>query len=198
MSTKYQVIGLLGGAGSGKDYIYANCLRPNGFLQISLAWHFKADLIGKGAITYEEAFVTKPPHIRTMLQLVGTELGRNIYGQSIWCDTLIAWMDIFSAHWGVTRFAIPDVRFINELNFIQNDLNGKVIRISAPHRMGCTILDTTQRAHASEAEMDSIKDLEFDGLLFNDDGDPDLDMQLTALFKDFGWKYDTKLQSIGI
>ena len=63
---KYRVLGISGKAGSGKDYLYLNYIKPLGFYQISLAWHFKADLIGKGALTFEEAFVTKPPHIRTM------------------------------------------------------------------------------------------------------------------------------------
>lgn len=184
----YKVIGLSGKAGVGKDYVYLNHLKPVGFTQISLSWHFKADLIGKGAITFEEAFMTKPPNIRTLLQIQGTELGRNIFGQSIWCDTLVAWMDIFNFHWDVDQFVIPDVRFINEMNFIQDDLDGKVIRIIAPGRSYGTSLDTTQRAHPSEAEMDGIIDSSFDGLLYNDPGDPDLREQLEALLGNYGWR----------
>lgn len=185
--SKYQVLGLAGKAGSGKDYVYLNHLKPMGFSQVSLAWHFKADLIGKGAITFEEAFVTKPPKIRTLLQHVGTELGRNVYGEKVWCDTLVAWMDIFNFHWGVERFVIPDVRFINEMNFIQQDLGGKVIRIVAPERSGDTTLDDTQRAHPSEAEMDGIIDSSFNGLLYNDPDDPGLQIQLDLLLKEYGW-----------
>lgn len=186
----YQVIGLSGKAGSGKDFIYSNYLKPRNFLQISLAWHFKADLIGKGVITFEEAFVTKPPHTRTLLQMVGTELGRNVYGEKVWCNTLIAWMDIYNHHWGITRFAIPDVRFVNELEFVQNDLDGRVIRIIAPGRSGNSILDITQRAHSSEAVMDTIPNEQFDGLLFNDVGERDTDLQMRELFQDYGWKYE--------
>jgi len=186
--SKYKVVGLAGKAGSGKDYVYLNYLKPMGFMQVSLAWHFKADLIGKGAITFEEAFVTKPSNIRTLLQIQGTELGRNIYGQSIWCDTLVAWMDIFNFHWDVDQFVIPDVRFINEMNFIQDDLGGKVIQVHAPERSGGTTLDDTQRAHPSESEMDSIHISEYDGVILNNPNDPDAGSQLDSLIEHFGWR----------
>ena len=156
-------------------------------MQVSLAWHFKVDLIGKGAITFEDAFVTKPPEVRTLLQMVGTELGRNVFGQKIWCDTLVAWMDVYNFHWGTTKFVIPDVRFVNELDFIQDDLDGKVIQIVAPYRSGGTTLDATQRAHPSESEMDSIDSDRYDGRLFNDPTDSPLDQQLNMLFHKFGW-----------
>jgi hypothetical protein len=185
--SKYKVVGLTGKAGSGKDHVYLNHLKPLGFMQVSLAWHFKADLIGKGAITFEEAFITKPPQIRTLLQMVGTELGRNVYGQKVWCDTLVAWMDIYNFHWDVNQFVIPDVRFVNEMAFIQDDLGGKVIQIVAPHRSDGTTLDATQRAHPSESEMDSINPDKYDGRLFNDPNDSDLEGQLNMLFHQFGW-----------
>lgn len=185
--SKYQVLGLSGKAGSGKDYVYEHYVQPRGFMQVSLAWHFKADLIGKGVITFEEAFVTKPSNVRTLLQIQGTEFGRNVYGQKIWCNTLVAWMDIYNYHWGVTQFVIPDVRFTNEMEFIQDDLDGKVLRIVAPERSGGTILDTTQRAHPSEAEMDGILDSQFDGILYNDPDDTKLPSQLNILFDGFGW-----------
>jgi len=184
-----EVIGLSGFAGCGKDYIYLNHLKPQGFFQVSLAWHFKADLIGKGALTFEEAFQTKPPKVRTMLQMVGTELGRVVYGDKVWCNILKAWMEIYEYHWGVSRFCVPDVRFWSEMDFIQNDLKGYVLRIKAPHRSGCTTLDATQRAHPSEAEMLEMDDHVFDGLVFNDEGDPAIDLQLHEIFQGFGYEY---------
>jgi len=186
-----QVIGLSGFAGSGKDYIYLNYLKPQGFFQLSLAWHFKADLIGKGALTFDEAFITKPPKVRTMLQYVGTELGRVVYGDKVWCNILKAWMDIYEYHWGVNKFCIPDVRFWSELGFIQGDLYGKALRIKAPHRSGCSTLSGEQRAHPSEAEMLEMRDGDFDGLIFNDEGDPDLDLQMKSIFQGFGYEYKT-------
>ena len=186
---EYEVIGLSGKAGSGKDHVFKHYLQPRGFLQISLSWHFKVDLIGKGVISFEEAFETKPPKVRTLLQLVGTELGRTVYGENVWCDTLRAWMDVYNFHWGATRFAIPDVRFFSELNFIQDDLDGNVIRVIAPIRSDSTSLDSTQRAHVSEAEMNRMVNSDFDGLVHNDPGDP-VDKQLGVLFEEFGYEYD--------
>ena len=184
-----EVIGLSGFAGSGKDYIYLHHLRPQSFYQISLAWHFKADLIGKGALSFEQAFVSKPPKVRTMLQLVGTELGRNVYGEKIWCDILKAWIEIFEYHWGIDRFCIPDVRFWNEIDFIHNDLGGKIIRVKAPGRAGSTELDAKQRAHPSEAEMLEMDDSVFDAILFNDENDPPVETQIKKIFKEFGYEY---------
>ena len=185
----YQVIGLSGKAQSGKDYIYSHYLNPNGWFQVSLAWHFKADLIGKGVITFDEAFKTKPPHVRTMLQMVGTELGRNVYGQKVWCNTLKAWMDMFSYHWGVHKFVIPDIRFVNELEMLE-DFNGLKIRIKAPERSASSILDTTQRAHPSEAEMDTIIDDAFDVIIHNDPKDEaTVEDQLIRGLEDNGYEY---------
>jgi len=183
------VIGISGFAGSGKDFIHKHYLKPQGFKQISLSWHFKADLIGKKAITFEEAFVTKPPEVRTTLQIVGTEVGRKIYGDDVWCNTLKAWMEIFEHHWGIDQFCIPDVRFWSEMDFIQHDLSGYVIRVKAPNRSGHSILDSTQKAHASEAEMLEMEDSVFDGLVFNDEEDPDMDLQLYEIFQGFGYDY---------
>jgi hypothetical protein len=191
---RYKVLGLSGKAGSGKDFVYTNYLRPQSFFQVSLAWHFKADLIGKKVITFEEAFVTKPPKVRTMLQLVGTELGRNIYGDKVWCNILIAWMDIFHFHWGIDKFVIPDVRFQNELDFIQKDLDGLVFRIVAPYRAALMNMSPDQLVHASEAEMDTISDDKFDGVVFNDELHAQtLDLQLERLFAHHGWNYDTAI-----
>jgi len=186
-----QVIGLSGFAQSGKDFIYANYLKPQGFYQISFADHFKADLIGKGVMTFEEAFKTKPEKVRTMLQLVGTELGRDVYGQLVWCDIAQAWMKIYEEHWGITKFAIPDVRFWNELHFIQNQLGGKVISIRAPIRSGQSSLTAEQNLHPSEAEMAEMKASDFDAVIHNDEGCQDLNIQMESIFKEFGYEYDT-------
>ena len=186
-----EVIGLSGFAQSGKDHIYSHCLKSRGWMQISYAWHFKADLIGKGVISFEEAFKTKPEKVRTMLQLVGTELGRNVYGQLVWCNIAHAWMKIYEEHWGMDRFVIPDVRFWNELHFIQHQLGGKVIRIKAPIRSGQSSLTTEQNRHPSEAEMVEMKNSDFDAVIYNDEGDMDLNIQMKSIFQEFGYEYNT-------
>lgn len=160
-----QIIGISGQAGSGKDYISQNILTPLGFYQWSLAWHFKVWLIGKGEATYNDVFRTKPPAVRKMLQLEGTENGRHLFGENVWVDTMYAWFEVLNNHWGIHKFVVPDVRFPNEVEAIKR-LGGKVFRIYAPLRVANNSLSAEARTHASETALDDYHD--FDGIIFND------------------------------
>jgi hypothetical protein len=168
-----QVLGLSGKSGSGKDHIASNIItRQYGYVPFSLAWHIKTGLIGKNAATYEEVFITKPPHIRHLMQHDGTENGRDIYGQDIWLDTAYAWMRLVYEQWGIVRFVIPDVRFPNEVEYIQRK-GGKVIRVFAPQRVASSSLSFEARLHRSETALDDYPLDNFDGLLDNDIGTED-------------------------
>jgi len=162
-----EIIGISGRAGTGKDYITQNFYRPLGYFQFSLAWHFKVWLVAKGEATYEEVFVTKPPHVRKMLQLEGTEFGRLKYGEDVWCQSVLTWMRLFSDSWGVNKFVIPDVRFPNEVDFIQSH-GGKVYRIVAPYRAENNTLSPEARQHISETALDDYPLDSYAGLIYND------------------------------
>jgi hypothetical protein len=162
-----QIIGISGKAGSGKDYLTQKFFRPDGFFQFSLAWHFKVWLVAKGEATYEEVFITKPPHVRKMLQLEGTEFGRLKYGEDVWCQSVLTWFRVFNESWGVDKFVIPDVRFPNEVEFIKKN-GGKVYRIIAPTRVANSSLNEEARKHISETALDEYPLDQFDGLIFND------------------------------
>jgi len=162
-----QVIGISGKAGSGKDYISHQYLAPLGFKQWSLAWHFKVWIVGKGLATHEETFVTKPPHIRNELQLEGTERGRMVYGDDVWCETAREWFTVLHEQWGIDKFVIPDVRFPNEVKFIRN-MGGKVIRLHAPNRILNSSLTESARQHISETALDHFIPAQFDGIINND------------------------------
>jgi hypothetical protein len=161
----FEVVGLSGKAGSGKDYISQNFLIPLGYKQFSFAWHFKVWLIGKGEATHEEVFFTKPPHVRKLLQEEGTERGRNVYGENVWCNTAAEWMRVLAENCGLTKFVIPDVRFPNEVEFIQS-IGGKVYRIVAPERSANNNLTEEARRHISETALDDFTG--FNGYIFND------------------------------
>ena len=165
-----QVIGLSGKANSGKDYIASRIITPRyGYVPFSIAWHVKANLVGKGALTYEEAFITKPPHARHLLQQEATESGRDIYGEDMWLRAADSWMRTIYDSWGINRFILPDVRFINEVNYVKH-LGGKVIRIIAPTRVAHSSLSEEARRHYSETALDDYPLDNFDGLLYNDIG----------------------------
>jgi hypothetical protein len=176
------ILGLSGKAQVGKDYIFEHYLAVH-YHRVALADHFKIATIGRGEATREEVFVTKPPHVRAALQRMGTEEGRNLYGEDIWCRTTFAWLEHWAATWKIEAFCIVDCRFRNEVEFIQRH-GGKVVRIVAPTRAADSSLDDRARAHQSETELD-----DFDGFDFYVVNEPgafisDLQHQL-----DYGYVY---------
>lgn len=59
---------------------------------------------------------------RYMLQLMGTEAGRDVFNKDIWIYSVEKRMQ------GIENVVIPDVRFPNEIHFIRS-MGGKVIRV---------------------------------------------------------------------
>lgn len=169
MFTKYPltILGLAGGAGVGKDTLADKYLRREGFLPMALADEIKIRLIASGACTFEEAFVTKPPHIRTLMQQEGTERGRDVYGESYWFDCMVAKATVLAARWGetFTRIVVPDVRFPNEVELIQK-AGGKVFRIEAPGRYADNGMSPEARLHRSERSLDGYTG--YDAVVLND------------------------------
>jgi hypothetical protein len=124
-------IGVSGKKGSGKTTLTRLALIKQGYIPIPLARHFKVDMVAKDGAPAAEVFgaaETKSATTRDALQKRGTELGRNVYGEDVWLRHLEAHILDFVAH-GITRFVIPDVRFPNEVEYVQQALGGKVYRI---------------------------------------------------------------------
>ena len=65
--------------------------------------------------------------LRTMLQYVGTELGRNQLGDNCWINATMSNAGIIRNRFGFC--AIADVRFANECDAIRNQKGGFVIKI---------------------------------------------------------------------
>lgn len=86
--------------------------------------------------------------IRRLLQRMGTEVGRELIGDTIWVDEL-------DKHSG--RIVVTDLRFPNEYDKVKS-LGGKVWRVN---RIDVTAVN----AHVSEIALDSHV---FDGYLRND------------------------------
>lgn len=164
-TNKLEIIGLSGQAGSGKDYIFEHHLKPLGYHRWALADHFKIWIVGKEQATYDEVFKTKPAHIRKLLQVAGTEEGRDAFGENVWCKTTLAWMTHLSNTMGITKFCVTDVRFPNEVDFITKS-GGKVFRIEAPERVKNSPLSPEARKHISETALDGYT--AFSGQIFND------------------------------
>ena len=183
MRDNVQIIGLSGYAGSGKDYISNKFfVEYYNFHNISLAWHFKIECIAKGQATFDEVFYTKPPRVRKLLQILGTEQGRDLWGYDIWVDTLFAWIRLFHTSWGMNKFIIPDVRFPNELESIKA-AGGKVFRVISDREH--QTMTAEAREHESERAL-TDKMVIFDGTIINtkDTTDDQLRAQIDKLMEE--------------
>lgn len=123
-----QIIGISGQAGAGKDFVAEKVFKELGYKNINLAWHMKIECMAKGLGDWEDVFINKPKRVRRLLQVLGTEQGRDMWGEDIWVDAVFAWIRLFHEHWGEDKFVIADVRFENEMEAIQR-VGGKVYRI---------------------------------------------------------------------
>ena len=174
-----QIFAFSGKIGSGKNYVSENIflplLPPQSTLVMALADHFKVDACSKDGIPYEKVFINKDEQTRKILQLRGTEEGRNKYGQDIWTRTLDTWMKVYEDR-GIKRIIITDIRFKNEVQWVKSK-GGKVFRIVSPQR---THNRMTQEAkspeqydsiknHLSETDLDDYTD--FDYVIHNDYND---------------------------
>lgn len=180
------LVGLSGGAGVGKTHLFNHYLKPWGYYDAPLADELKIRAVARGVASYEDAFYHKPPAVRKWLQEEGTERGRDLYGEDIWCQTLLARLRRVSSHWGLQRFVVSDVRFPNEVNFILSN-GGIVLRVVAPERYAKNGMSDEARAHRSERALDDFPDHRFTGLILND---PQYDGTL-------GWQIQTHLENQG-
>jgi hypothetical protein len=170
----YEVIGICGNQGTGKDYIgkyLANNLTGS-TLVVSFADHFKVDAISKHGSSMEKIYGQKDYETRSLLQRLGTEEGRNRYGDDIWINTVETWMEVYHSR-GIKRFIITDVRFLNESRWVKN-IGGILIKLNADDRFHDCVLKECNgdmeryrniTNHLSEQEINSIQ--EFDLIVDN-------------------------------
>lgn len=137
------IIGISGFLNSGKGTI-ADVLVQNGFKKISFADKlkdacstiFEWDREMLEGITDESRAWREEPDVwwagrlgiedfspRTALQWMGTEAGRKVFGENIWCAALEKYI---LEH--PDNYVIPDVRFANEVKLI-NSMRGMSIRV---------------------------------------------------------------------
>jgi hypothetical protein len=85
---------------------------------------------------------TEYPEIRQLLQRLGTEVGRDLFGENFWVERVTR-----QIHNG-DKVVITDVRFENEEAAVHN-LGGKVFRIVRPGNRAAN-------THASEQQVDRL------------------------------------------
>lgn len=155
------IVGVSGKAGAGKDWL-GSLLQPWGYRKWALAWHLKQDAL-KAGFSYDDVHLHKPAHVRTYLQQVGTEQGRDRYGRDCWLRVAHGWLTLLRREHGLRKVLVPDVRFLNEVEFVQA-LGGKVIRLFHGDRP-YPLQGTPQAEHESETALDGYQG--FDLEIFN-------------------------------
>lgn len=133
------LIGLSGKKGVGKDFIAQTVIAPHFVRQgcrvttMAFADALKVFLVAGGKAQSIDALFSdqKSVETRQLLQTVGTDMIRKSHGQDWWIRQLEAWIRVRQIRDPVNVVIIPDVRFQNELEWIERN-GGLVIRVQQP------------------------------------------------------------------
>ena len=138
-----RIIGVTGYARHGKDTVAAVLARELGYTRVALADRMKelmlrldpfignpeqdrlSDSIEHGGWEYAKT----DPEVRRLLQVFGTEVGREGLGQDVWIEALAKSTKGFYGN--ERKIVIPDIRFSNEAAFIRR-MHGEVWGVSRP------------------------------------------------------------------
>lgn len=168
------IIGLTGYAQSGKDTVAEYLVSKYGFRRIAFADPLReavynlnpkiniADMIGVQLQTAVdglgwETVKVESQDARELLQRMGTEVGRKMFGENFWVDQAMQNVSKFD------KVVFTDVRFPNEYRSIKKR-EGVVWRVE---RLGIGAVN----GHASETAMD---DVTVDGIITNNSTKQDL------------------------
>ena len=173
------IIGLSGYAQSGKDTVAELLCLNYGFKRISFALpmrdaiytlnplvddsHRIVDLVDE----YGWDVAKANPEVRRLLQVFGTEVGRNLFGETFWIDQAFKRAEEYE------RVVFSDVRFPNEATAIQQR-GGDVWRINRHNH-------APVNGHKSEHAMDMFM---FKHVLYNDGTIDDLADEVFMLAKE--------------
>lgn len=194
-----KIIAICGKAGSGKDYIASNYIIPyiknvlkGTVVQLSFADQMKVNVMTKYDISYKDLYETKTQETRKLLQLEGTELGRNVHGQDIWIKYYNNWVKVLKNR-GIDYIITCDLRFQNEFNYLKNK-HSIIIKLVAPERHHNRIFKESDgnmdiynqfKNHISECDLDNTLDDNFD-LVINNDTDTnenEFNTKMNTLYK---------------
>ena len=160
------IIGLSGYAGSGKDTVADYLVNDKGFVRVAFADAIKEALrrlnpilengftLNENVLKYGWEVTKAKSETRRLMQVFGTEVGRNMFGSAFWVD--FVFFKTIRNYPEDTNFVIPDVRFPNEADIIR-ERGGKVWRIERENIAPIN-------SHSSETALD---DYDFDLVLRN-------------------------------
>ena len=150
----FLLLGIHGKARAGKDTVAKYLVESHGFMRNAFADPLKRAAQHMFCLTDAQTwdddlkevvipFWGKSP--RQLFQLLGTEGGRQVFGEDLWLKRWRYHYDQYSPH---VNYVTPDVRFDNEADLIRA-LGGTVIHVVSAR--GLTGLAENTKTHASEA-----------------------------------------------
>lgn len=192
MVTRPSIIGAVGYKGSGKDSLAIPLVRDYGYTRFAFAdvmrkclyvlnpiVGYKAKhLIYLAPLVDQEGWEAAKrgyPEVRRLLELLGTEVGRNIISINLWLD--IIRREIEDS--GAERVVLTDVRYLNEAGYV-HDEGGVIVRVS---RLGCG--PSKHSSEFQQAQITSDYDIINNGSLY--DLEKSAGQLLEQVFKDRGW-----------
>lgn len=139
-----RIIGITGYAQHGKDTIASVLSRELGYNRVALADQMKAAMLTLNPIAeqlYGNRLATlvelegwdeakKEPEVRRLLQVFGTEVGRNMLGEDVWIEALVRNTKGFYSP-SERKLVIPDIRFPNEARWIRRV--GELWKVTRPN-----------------------------------------------------------------
>jgi hypothetical protein len=173
------IVGLSGYAQSGKDTVGAFLAMHHGFTRMAFADQLRNALLALNPLVTANIRVAdvvdagwepakaRYPEVRNLLQRLGTEVGRNLFGDFFWVDQLLQRV------YEYPNVVITDVRFPNEANAIQS-LGGYVWRINRPDRPPIN-------SHVSETALDDWG--KFDAEIGNSGTFADLEKKVNQILR---------------
>jgi dephospho-CoA kinase len=177
------IIGLSGYAQTGKDTVAEYLISNYGYRRVAFADPIREALyrlnpvvpVGEFQSTHLAQAVnglgweeTKriSPETRRLLQVLGTEVGREMFGPDFWVNQAMRNASKFD------KIVLTDVRYPNEYRAIKNR-DGVIIRIVKP---GTTAVNE----HSSETALDNFS---FDATIVNDGSIHDLGKKIDSVIK---------------
>ena len=212
------VLGMSGKLGVGKNYMSDTFIIPSLMskfkkldLQVipfyfSFGSFIKADMYARDDtqdLDFHSLFVQKTSQVRQRLQTYGTEMGREKWRKDMWIRFVDIWksiqlyqLDQLPSHVKsgiVPLLVIQDIRFDNELHYVQSFKNSLVVRVTAPERNLIRLkTENSNRNHISETELDNAH---FEHEIDNDINtkEENVILNVDKMITDFMTKIDLKI-----
>lgn len=174
-----RVVGLGGLLASGKDAVADHLVDKHGFVKLNMSEPLHEAMLAldpyvaavpdcptPGSIIRYSELVQRVgyteaktwPEVRALLQRLGTDVGRNMFGENVWTDIAARKIDALTAEG--RDVVITGLRFHNELEMVAQ--RGTTVWVSRPVENGGTAPDPA--AHESET---SLRWTDFSDLIEN-------------------------------